>query len=440
MSYCVLSYCQTCVPMSCVSLPLVPIFGFSCSCPHSVNLVPAVSDLFPGVSRFPLVSSVYLYCVLPLVSCPLLYVMCSMCDSCLPHAGWIKIVLVNSPVSPNSLFLAPHSASRDRTADQTKSKRRPFSPFVFGFSISFLFSLFSPAAMEVAVHFIALARRDLPFVEYWWKFCGLAAVMAFDDATNLSLFWHGANYHRPVDLPDTTGLGWREGILRCPPFAAPSSPPPSVALSSPPSVRKSTPPSATPSSPPPSAALSNPPSAGKSRSLPAAADSSPPATALSSPEHAPVPAPRQRPPEPAPQQPRARLSTVPSRAPSSARFSRAPGRIQPLLSPRIFWGGSMAPAIEAGAGGAGAGASEAVPPGLPESLDPPWAPEPPDPPRPPELPDPPWRPPEHPPPPPLRWMFREGGVTVRPVSLCLVFPSLLCPYLFFPVPVPIQFI
>ncbi len=25
----------------------------------------------------------------------------------------------------------------------------------------------------------------------------------------------GANYHRPVDLPDTTGLCWKEGIIRC---------------------------------------------------------------------------------------------------------------------------------------------------------------------------------------------------------------------------------
>ncbi len=54
-----LAYCQTCVPMSCVSLPLVHIFGVSSSCPHSVLLVPAMFDLIPGVSRFPLVSSVY---------------------------------------------------------------------------------------------------------------------------------------------------------------------------------------------------------------------------------------------------------------------------------------------------------------------------------------------------------------------------------------------
>ncbi len=43
--------------------------------------------------------------------------------------------------------------------------------------------------------------------------------------------------------------------------------------------------------------------------------------------------------------------------------------------------------------------------------------------------------------PPPRWMVygaghtvREGGVTVRPVSPCPVFPSLLCPYMVFPVP------
>ncbi len=31
----------------------------------------------------------------------------------------------------------------------------------------------------------------------------------------LQLFRLGANYHRPMDLPDTTGLCWREGIYRC---------------------------------------------------------------------------------------------------------------------------------------------------------------------------------------------------------------------------------
>ncbi len=37
---------------------------------------------------------------------------------------------------------------------------------------------------------------------------------AFDDAALNSLFWIEANYYRPVDLPDTTGLCWREAIIR----------------------------------------------------------------------------------------------------------------------------------------------------------------------------------------------------------------------------------
>ncbi len=57
--------------------------------------------------------------------------------------------------------------------------------------------------------------------------------------------------------------------------------------------------------------------------------------------------------------------------------------------PKKIWGlGSRAPAGEAGAG-AGAAASEAVPPWPPELPDPPWPPEFPDPPWPPELQDPP---------------------------------------------------
>ncbi len=91
--------------------------------------------------------------------------------------------------------------------------------------------------MEVAARFVALAHRDLPFPEYSLEFCGIAAATALHDVTILSLFWHRANFHHPVDLPDTKGLCWREGILRClesvrarartslPSSAAPPSPP-----------------------------------------------------------------------------------------------------------------------------------------------------------------------------------------------------------------------
>ncbi len=47
-----------------------------------------------------------------------------------------------------------------------------------------------------------------------WNSAG--ACTPLDDATINTLFLLGASYHRPVDLPDTTGLSWREGVFRCP--------------------------------------------------------------------------------------------------------------------------------------------------------------------------------------------------------------------------------
>ncbi len=60
-----------------------------------------------------------------------------------------------------------------------------------------------------------LARRDLPLEEFAREFSGLAVWTGLDDAMLNSLLWIGANSHRSMDLPDTTGLSWREGILRC---------------------------------------------------------------------------------------------------------------------------------------------------------------------------------------------------------------------------------
>ncbi|KAL0154679.1 hypothetical protein M9458_048942, partial [Cirrhinus mrigala] len=63
-----------------------------------------------------------------------------------------------------------------------------------------------------------------------------------DDAAINSLFWIGANYKRPVDLPDTTGLSWRKGILRCLESVRPQSrtSPPAVPESKPPAAQRST--------------------------------------------------------------------------------------------------------------------------------------------------------------------------------------------------------
>ncbi len=70
-------------------------------------------------------------------------------------------------------------------------------------------------AMEFTACAYALSRRNLSFVEFAWEFCGLAVVMELHDTAILHLFRLGANYQHPMDLPDTTGLCWREGIYRC---------------------------------------------------------------------------------------------------------------------------------------------------------------------------------------------------------------------------------
>ncbi len=100
----------------------------------------------------------------------------------------------------------------------------------------FLFSPFFPRGMET-VRFAALARIDLPFCVYAREFCKLAMVTTEDYTTINQLFWLGANYNRPMDLQDTTGLSSREGVFWClgsvrsgarispPLFAAHASPP-----------------------------------------------------------------------------------------------------------------------------------------------------------------------------------------------------------------------
>ncbi len=177
--------------------------------------------------------------------------------------------------------------------------------------------------MEVADLFSALAHLDLLFVAFAREFYRIYTNTELDDTTLNSLFWIGANYHRPVDLPDTTGLSWRKGILQCleivlprsrtsppsspsaipqsslsavahpspPPFVAQSSllfmenasPPPSFAPSSlPPSAAKSRPPFVANASPPTSAALSSLPFMGKSMPPSVAPSSMPPSVATAS--------------------------------------------------------------------------------------------------------------------------------------------------------------
>ncbi len=305
--------------------------------------------------------------------------------------------------------------------------------------------------MEIAARFIAPAHRDLPFLEYSREFCRLAAATALDDATILSLFWHGANSHRPVDLPDTTGLKWREGILRClesvrprartslPSSAAPPSPPtrpadlpyrPAENMASPICLYRQSSPVPAPRLLPPEPLLV-PSSSPEPLLVPSSSPEGPPVAAprqcppVRTPEPAPrqrtpEPAPRQRTPEPAPlQRPqvpapveRPQVPTLaerpqvpaPAERPQESALPERPQESMPpvrplmpdgaLISPKEIFGGrggSRAPA-ERTEVEAGAAVLEAVPPWPPESPDPPW---PPDLPAPPWLPEraPPWRPP-----------------------------------------------
>lgn len=65
--------------------------------------------------------------------------------------------------------------------------------------------------MDYAAKFTAVAQMSHNFFTFTEHFCHLVVT----SKTLKSFFWIGANYHYPVDLPDTSGLDWREAIIRC---------------------------------------------------------------------------------------------------------------------------------------------------------------------------------------------------------------------------------
>lgn len=84
--------------------------------------------------------------------------------------------------------------------------------------------------MEYAALFTASAREGLLLRDYSLRFSQLAHRTAFNDETLKSLYWIGANYHRPEELPDIKKDTWREAVLRClesvyPQITTPSMPP-----------------------------------------------------------------------------------------------------------------------------------------------------------------------------------------------------------------------
>ncbi len=97
-------------------------------------------------------------------------------------------------------FVSYKVAERDRIPDQTETEQYLFPVFVFCFLKYFVFLVFSCGMENLSSSLIMLRNSTgSPHVRHW---------------TYNTLFWLGANYHRPVDLPDTTRLSWREGVFR----------------------------------------------------------------------------------------------------------------------------------------------------------------------------------------------------------------------------------
>jgi len=68
--------------------------------------------------------------------------------------------------------------------------------------------------MEYSAKFAAVAQMSHNLLDFTVNFCHLAVTNLFIDETLKSLFWIGANYLHPVDLPDTSGLNRRDAIIR----------------------------------------------------------------------------------------------------------------------------------------------------------------------------------------------------------------------------------
>ncbi|XDV51987.1 hypothetical protein PO909_020772 [Leuciscus waleckii] len=69
--------------------------------------------------------------------------------------------------------------------------------------------------MDDRVSIIVMAQESQNFFSFVKDFCRLAVTSTLDDESLSTLFWIGATFNHPIDLPDTTGLDWRETVIRC---------------------------------------------------------------------------------------------------------------------------------------------------------------------------------------------------------------------------------
>ncbi len=179
------------------------------------------------VTQFVSCSSCHLVQVC-LVNCPRfpMYLSPSLCSLCL--LGLLRYVCVSPAIHCVDLpcfwiilktvtliyfSVVVSDTVRDRRPD--RQKKRKFNCVFPSVCFPCFVQCFCFSPMDtLAAKFTALAHKDLPILEYAVEFSQLAVLSAFDDAALNSLFWIWANYHCPVDFPDTTGLNWRDAIIR----------------------------------------------------------------------------------------------------------------------------------------------------------------------------------------------------------------------------------
>lgn len=68
---------------------------------------------------------------------------------------------------------------------------------------------------EFAGQIMAVAHNSHNLFEYTEGFCSLVITCPLNEEIIKALQWVGVNFAHPRELPDISGLNWREAIFRC---------------------------------------------------------------------------------------------------------------------------------------------------------------------------------------------------------------------------------